>query len=72
MTSEMQIRYLHNNITIRTGAEPKVGVEADIFHERKMNVPASHSEFRLRFTMTFFVAQTCCFWNLSELDRFLS
>ena len=21
-------------------------------------------------TMTLFVAQTCCFWNLSELDRF--
>ena len=29
-------------------------------------------KWHLHTTMTLFVAQACCFWNLSELDRFLS
>ena len=31
-----------------------------------------HPYYFCPLTMTLFVAQACCFWNLSELDRFLS
>ena len=49
LTSDMfrQV-YLHNNITIRTGAETKVGVEADIFNEWEMNIPAMMRNVMIR------------------------